>query len=173
MKKCMLVAAVMLLLSGCGAEETFETIGDVQAQPVSATVQQVLLELPEDAQLQTAQETGTDKLYLGEDYTVSLQTLEAGDLDATLRATTGYGADQLTLMQTDASDGKRYHCAWTTAGEGQTQVCRTCIIDDGSYHYVLTVMLSEETAGQLREQTEDIFQSFRVVAGEVDLNTGS
>lgn len=173
MKRWLCLVLTVLLLAGCSAQPTFETVADVQEQPVSAAVQQVLLELPSDAQLQTMQPDSTDKLYLCNGYTVCLQTLPAGDLDSTLRTTTGYGRDDLAIMQTETNEGKRYRCVWATAGEGQTQVGKTCIVDDGNYHYVLTVMVPEESAGQLVKQTKAVMDSFQVIPADLNLSTGS
>lgn len=169
MKRILIVALLVMLLTGCGAEPTFETVADQPDLQVSAQPKQILLELPKDAKLQTGEQG--DKLYLCDGFTVSLQTVEAGDLDKTLRTTTGYNREDLTLMQMQGTDGKHYRCVWAAAGEGQTQVGKTYIVDDGNYHYVLTVMVPEETAGQLASQLQDIADSFQIVDGE--FSTGS
>ena len=44
MKKIWIIAMLVLLLCGCGAQETFETLGQVQ-QPVQADPWQILLDL--------------------------------------------------------------------------------------------------------------------------------
>ena len=75
------------LLAGCGAQPTLETVADEQILPAGASVQQVLLELPKGAQLQTMGPDSLDQLYLCDGFTVSVQTMEAGDLDRTLRST--------------------------------------------------------------------------------------
>lgn len=173
MKKIICIVMLMLLLTGCASQPTFETVADLQDQQVAAAMQQVLLELPAGAQMQTMQPDSTDKLYLCDGFTVCLQTLAAGDLDKTLRATTGYGKDDLTLMQMATTEGKRYRCVWAAAGEGQTQVGKTCIVDDGHYHYVLTVMVPEDTAGQLAEKVAAVMDSFQVVDADLNLSTGS
>lgn len=171
MRRILCFGLLVLLLTGCGAQPTFETVGDLQVTEDTPPVQQVLLELPKDAQLQTAGTDSLDKLYLCDGFTVSLQTLEAGDLDRTLRSTTGYGRQELTLLQTSGAEQERYRCVWATAGEGQTQVGKTCIVDDGSYHYVLTVLVPEEDAGELAAQVKNLMDSFQVV--DPALSTGS
>ena len=149
-----------LLLSGCGAQETFETVSDVQVQSVSATARQVLLTLPEEAAVCVFEDAKAGSLYLCDGYSISLQTLQGGDLDRTLRHVTGYGREQLTLMQTRQGETKRYECVWSAAGEGEDQVGRAVILDDGSYHYVLTAMTGESHAGELAETWQEIFGSF-------------
>lgn len=172
-KKLGIVLALGLVLSGCGAQETFETVSDLYAQPVSATLQQVVLDLPDEASATVMQSETAGTMYLCDDYTITLQTMESGDLDKTLRAATGYGKDQLQLMQTRIGNTKRYECAFVSAGEAENQVGRVCILDDGSYHYVLTVMAGEYEAGELTQTWKTLMESFRLVSPEIDLSTGS
>lgn len=171
MKKILCLAVLVTLLTGCGAAPTLETIADEPLQTVSAPVQHILLDLPESAKLEAMGSDSEDKLYLCDGFTVSVQTMEAGDLDRTLRTATGYGKEDLTLMQTVTAQGKCYQCVWAAAGEGQTQVGKTCIVDDGSYHYVLTVMVPEADAGKLSQQVQSVMDSFQVV--DADFSTGS
>ena len=171
MKRILWVGLLGLLLTGCSAQPTFETVDDMQVVAEAPQVQQVLLELPKEAQLQTAGIDSMDKLYLCDGYTVSVQIMEAGDLDKTLRSTTGYGREALTVMQTMAPTGECYQCVWATAGEGQTQVGRTCILDDGNYHYALTVLTPEKDSGALATQVQNLLDSFRIV--DPSISTGS
>ena len=173
MKKCVILLALMLLLSGCGSEPTLETIADEQLQSVSAKVQQVLVDLPVNAGVPVMQSEDGAALYLCDGFTVTVQTMEAGDLDKTLRSATGYGRQALELMETADEAGKRYQCVFAAAGEGQTQVGRASIIDDGSFHYVLTVLAPEQTAGAVAEQIQTVLDSFRVAAADLPINTGS
>ena len=45
MRKRCFVALLALLLSGCGAQETFETISDEQIQSVSAEMREILVDI--------------------------------------------------------------------------------------------------------------------------------
>lgn len=174
MKKCWIVAvAAMLLLSGCGIQETMETISDLYLQPVMADIQQVIVDVPKDASVEVLQSDDGGKLYLCDGYTVTVQTMEAGDLNKTLQEVTGYAKEDLTLMQTRQDGIKRYECIWTAAGESETQVGRARVLDDGNYHYVITVMAGESLAGELTQVWKELFNSFRLVSADVDLNTGS
>lgn len=172
MKKCWILV-IALLLAGCGAQQTLETISDVYAQPVSASIQQVIVDVPQDAGVAVLQSDDTGKLYLCDGYTVTVQTMEAGDLEKTLRTVTGYSKEELSILQTQQENVKRYECVWTAAGEAETQVGRACVLDDGDYHYTVTVMAGESLAGELSQTWKELFDSFRLVGPEVDLNTGS
>lgn len=159
MRKMWAVLMTALLLCGCGAEETFETVGDEMVQSAMAQPKEILLTMQEDTVL-PAMETDTGMLYLCQDYDVSVQTLDGGDLDRTLRAVSGYGRDDLSVMQTSSGTCECYEFVWTAAGEFGEQVCRGMILDDGAYHYVLTTMADADIAGEYREMWNALFESF-------------
>lgn len=173
MKKCWILAVVMLLLTGCGAQETLETLNDDYIQPVSATVWQMILDVPQDATVTVLQGADAGKLYLCDGYTVSVQTMASGDLQKALRTLTGYEKEELTLMQTLQDGMKRYECVWVAAGEGENQVGRACLLDDGNFIYAVTAMAGESKAGELTPVWQELFSSFRLASPDEDINTGS
>lgn len=162
MKKRCVIFALALVLSGCAAQTTFETVGDVYS-PLTPAASQISLTLSSDAALMTQSTDRNQKLYFCEGYTVSIQTLAGGDLNATVRAVTGYDPQKIDLMAYDAGNARRYDCAWTCAGEGGDQSCRASILDDGNYHYVLMTMAQADTAGDYREDWNRLFSSFSLV----------
>lgn len=169
-KVVILVPLIALLVSGCGRRVTLETVSDVPVQQTAAPMQQVAVELPREAALPTM-ETETGKLYICENYTISQQILESGDLEKTIRAISGYSREDLKIMQTTWDQTKRYDFVWTAAGETGEQVCRACILDDGSYHYVLAAFADASLAGQLQDTWREMFSSFRLISPEI--STGS
>lgn len=159
MKKCWIVLALVLFLAGCGAQETFETVSDALDAPAMAQMQQVQLVLPDEAALPSMENSDAGKIYLCDGYTVTVQTMEAGDLDKTLRQSTGFAKNQLTVMETERDGITRYECVWSAAGEGGDQVGRAVVLDDGCYHYVVTVMADFERAGDLTKTWQGILDS--------------
>ena len=157
---CLCLVMVMMLCA-CGAEVTMETVADEAVQAVSAQPRDVQVDLPEEAVL-PAMESDNGVLYMCSDYDVSVQTLDGGDLEKTIRSVSGYSADDLTVMQTTDGDFTRSEFVWTTAGEAGDQVCRAAVIDDGSYHYVLTAMIDSEKAGEYQEIWNGMFETFMV-----------
>lgn len=159
MKKLWLLVVLMLCLTGCGSTAVWETVTDTDDTPVMAQMRQIELTLPKDAVSETMENTQTGKLYLCDGYTVAVQTLPGGDLDKTLREISGFSRQQLTVMETQTKTAKRYECVWAAAGEAEDQVARAVVLDDGSYHYAVTVMAPFSTAGDLASVWQSILTS--------------
>lgn len=173
MKKYLILLFVVFLLTGCAAEETFETLGDVPLQTVMAPVQSPVYTLPEETILSVMESEDTGTIYLCDGYTVTVQALPAGDLDRTLRSATGFSKEDLTLLETQTEGIRRVQCAWASAGEGEEQVGRMTLLDDGNYHYVLTCMADASRAHDLQPAWQELMESFRLLSAEVTEHTGS
>ena len=158
MRKRCFVALLALLLSGCGAQETFETISDEQIQSVSAEMREILVDLPADA-ASPVSESEAGRMYQCGDYDIYCQTVSAGDLDATVRQISGFGAEELTIMETKAGDNQCYEFVWTAATDLGEQVGRAMILDDGIYHYTVTATAPAEKAAEYQEMWNGMFES--------------
>lgn len=154
MKKLCILLTCILLLTGCTAAETFETIADVYGEQNLPEPKEVLLSIPEDAQV-VAGDSGM--LYLCNGYEITVETMESGDINATLRQLTGFESDDLTVMETAQMGQNRYECVWTAAGEGGDMVGRVAVLDDGCYHYCVTVTGSAENSA-----LQETFQALMV-----------
>ena len=173
MKKVLTVLMMVILLSGCAAQETFETVTDlIPVQPVAAP-QQFYASLPEEAATPTFQEDNGGEFYVCNGYTISKQILESGDLKKTVKTLSGKDTEELQIMKTKQDMCDRYDFVWTAAGEEGLQLGRACILDDGNFHYTLTVMAQEETSGQLMESMQDMFASCLLLDPQINLRTGS
>ena len=139
MKKLVIVILGALFLAGCAQAEVAETVADVLEEPVLAAPREIRLELPGEA-VACAMESDSGRLYLGDGYEVMVQTLSGGDLDATIREITGFSKEDITLVQTRREAPTRWEFAWAAAGEGGERVGRGVILDDGNYHYCLSVL---------------------------------
>lgn len=157
MKKCCLILVFVLLLSGCSTAETFETIADDHVEAVMKEERSIMLTVEEDAMVLQG-EAGT--MYLCDGYEVTVEILAAGNLSGTFRSLTGFGTDGLTVIETAATDVTRYECVWSAAGENGDMVGRAVVLDDGIYHYCLTVLADAEDAHALQETWKEIFDSF-------------
>ncbi len=159
MKKLWILVFFAVLLTGCAAEPAFERVEDIYAPQEKPAAKRILLQVPQEAQVM---ESGAGTLYLCNGFEVVVQTMDGGDLDETIRAVTGFREDALTVLETGTSNLSRFECAWSAAGEAGQSVARAVVLDDGNYHYCLTVMANSDRVGQLAKQWQDILNSFGV-----------
>lgn len=159
MKKLMIIGLLLVLLSGCTSQEAFEQVSDVWV-PETPMAREVSLSLPEDVSVEVMENDNSGKLYMCDGYTVSLHTTVSGDLDRTLREFTGFSKDNLQVIETKIGKLKRYDCVWSAAGEGNDQISRMSILDDGNFHYVLTATGDASSIKELNSVWQKIFQSF-------------
>lgn len=159
MKKCVFLLLVMVLLAGCGVQETFETVADVYAPAEPAEHRAVTLTLPEGTTA-TSLENETGEYYLCGDFEFGIETMNAGNLGRTVTAVCGYSIEDVTLIQTQTEEFDRYDFVWCAVGEDGDQIGRAVILDDGNYHYVLTALTNADHAGNLRQAWNEMFASF-------------
>lgn len=159
MKKLGIVFVIALLLTGCATEETFETVSDEIAVPAVATPKQIYVALPEES-VMPAMECDNGTLYFCQDYDVCMQTIDAGDMQKTIQTISGFASDRLTVLKTKNAVGERYDFSWSTAADLGEQVCRAAIIDDGNFHYILTVAAGADRAKEYNEVWNGLFDSF-------------
>ena len=133
MKKLLVILSFLLLLSGC-AQDVFETVEDQDDVPVIATPATLLIELPDSA-ASPVMDGASGRLYFCDGYDLMIETLVAGDLNATIRNLTGFTKDGIQLLQTTRCGVPCYEAAWSSAGEAGDQVGRFMVLDDGCYHY--------------------------------------
>ncbi len=159
MKKLVMVWVLGLLLCGCNAQETFETLGDVDMAPAVQENGELIVSVPDPAEIIQG-ESGT--MYLCEDYTLTVEILSAGDLSGTVQTLTGYEMDDLTVISTAAENRKRYEWVWTAAGEGGDWIGRAMVLDDGSCHYCVTMQYQAAAAAGMEQIWQEITDSVRI-----------
>ena len=159
LKKWMLLCLCAVLLTGCSSA-TFETLGDEHDQQVAAPLpRNVTLELPQEA-VQSVWASEVDRMYLCGDYTVYLQTMPSGDLAGSVRQLSGMDIQKLTVLTSSCEDHQRYEWVWVAAGEGCDAVYRCVLLDDGNFHYALTLTADSFTVGSMNEAWNGILSSF-------------
>ena len=174
MKKLWLILALTFLMAGCSPVQELETVMDSQDLPKQAEKMTIMISMPENAALEvmSSEETGT--VYFCDDFVLTMQTVESGDIHNTVEETTGYTFDRISIMETVQGLAKRYDCVWSAIGENGDQICRCAILDDGNYHYILSVMADAEQAGELTESLwNDVFASFQIAPYDEAINSGS
>ena len=159
MKRWGCICLLVILLSGCKAEETLETVSDEWIVPVMAQPREISVRMPEDLVLPVLEQEGR-QLYMGPNYEIMLETMAAGDLQATIRNLSGYEQEQLTILETDQGEWNRYEFVWTAAGEQGHRLGRAVILDDGDYHYCMSVLRDAEESLIV---WQDVLQSFSLI----------
>ena len=154
--------ALALTLCGCAAKETLETIADdIPAEPVLGEMREISARLPDGA-VSPVLSSEAEQLYLSEDYEILVQTCPAGNLNDTIQKLTGFDKDQLTVIETEQDGTRRYDFVWASAGEDGERLGRAAILDDGSYHYCLSVLRDAE--GEKSQVVwSEVFSSFGLV----------
>lgn len=155
MKKLFVILLLPALLLGCAGSPVFELVEDVYAGTEPAPGELMVI-LPEEASVLTGLSDGTGQLYFCDGYTLTTQILNGGDLDRSLRELTGYSRGSLTVLETDREGLRCVTCAWSSAGEEGDQVGRLVLLDDGAYHYAVTVMAPAERVGDLTDTWDGI-----------------
>lgn len=163
MRKFVYILVFLLSLTGCGAEAVFETVADEQLQAVMAEPMEIFVEIPEDT-VMPVMESDSGMVYICSDFDVAVQTLEAGNLNATVMAVSGFEREDLTIIETKTETGKKFEFVWTCAGEQGQQVGRATILDDGNYHYVLTATINAEKLEANQEVWNGMFESFHIAS---------
>ena len=159
MKKTGIAVILLLMLTGCGAKETMETVDDSLVEPAAAMQQEIRVELPGEAAV-PAMESDTSRYYICNGYEISLETFPSGDVQQTIRSLTGYDPDDLTVVETAADGIDRYDFAWAAQGEQGQRLGRAAILDDGNYLYTLSVLRDAENQEKSQVVWRTVFESF-------------
>lgn len=160
-RKGLCLMLVCMLLGGCGAEETMETVADEWVEPVIVPAREIRVSLPEEVAPVTEDTTGS--LYIASNYEIHIQTMSGGDLDETIRSISGHEREDLTVIATAPQGLHRYDLVWTAAGEGGDRVGRAVIVDDGEYHYTMTVLRDAGSVETDQVVWRTVFESFTLV----------
>ena len=161
MKKIVWILAVVLCFTGCMDMEqpVMETVSDVIPEPVAADPKPMAVWLPDDAASQTMAEG--EACYTWGDCELRLQTLDGGDILATLSSLTGQDPRKLTVMEYERDGLRLYQTVWSMTGEEGITLGRCMVADDGSYHYCIS-LTSPENA--------DVEDDYAQICASLDLS---
>lgn len=173
MKRLFIVFLVVIFLTGCGKKPVLESVSDVLTAPAATVMRRVQIQLPPELSAPVMQDEQSGTLYLCDTYSVTLQTVESGDLEKTIRKVTGMDKKELQILQIRRGEAKCYQWIWAANAETGIQLCRGCILDDGAYHYVLTAQTDESTSQQVQSAWQEIFASFCLATEQEEVSTGS
>ena len=163
MRKLMVIFLGLLLLSGC-AVQTFETVDDPNDVVAMAQPATLLIDLPEDAAA-PAMQGNSGTLYFCGDYDIMVEVLPSGNLSSTLQTLTGFEREDLQLIATQRCGVDCYEGAWSAAGEAGDHVGRVLVLDDGKFHYCVSIMARAADAGDCMEDWNEVLQSVALAEG--------
>ena len=163
MRKIWVLLITMVLFSGCSMQ-TFETVDDLNDVQAIAQPATLLVDLPEEAAA-PAMQGSSGTLYFCGAYDIMVEVMPSGNLSNTLQTLTGFSREELELLQTDRCGVDCYECAWSAAGEAGDHVGRVLVLDDGSFHYCVSVMAMAEDAGDCAADWKEILESVALAEG--------
>ena len=161
MKRICLFLLAMMLLTGCGSKEVYETVTDELVVAASAQPREIRFDLAQEP-VMPAMETDAGQLYLCGDFDVMLQTMESGDLNSTVYQVSGFAPEELTLIQTGTGEVEKYEFVWSAATDEGQQIGRCTILDDGYFHYALSATVDAGLIEEYQEIWNGIFESFEL-----------
>ena len=161
MKVLILILSMILLLSGCGAQDVFEMVTDEMVLETVAQPREVRFNLAQEPVMPVMESDG-GRLYLCGDFDVVLQTMESGDLDGTVYRISGFTPEGLTMIQTGTGEVEKYEFVWTSATDEGQQIGRCTILDDGNFHYALSATVDADLIEEYQEIWNGIFESFKL-----------
>ena len=65
-------------------------------------------------------------------------------------------------MKTERNGLSAYEYVWSAAGECEEQMCRGIILDDGAFHYAVTVMADYSQAGEQQQTWQELLNSVTI-----------
>lgn len=167
LKKGIIWIMTALLLTGCAAEPVYETIGNVWDNPEPvASAASMEFSLPDGAEMEVLSEESGSKSYRVGNWELWTEVYPGGDVSATLEQVTGMDADALTVIQRQVGNMDCHETTWTTTDEEGVNVARAAVIDDGNYHYCISLMVPEEDAQEVGNFFEEILYSVNLVDTE-------
>ena len=145
MNNLIIYLLAVLTLTGCAAEPTFETIGNVWDNPqVQDSPASIEFALPEDAQMEVMESNDTCKSYQIGDWMLWTEIHEGGDVRATMQTLTGMEAEALNITTHPLGQYQCHETAWAASGDEGEYVIRTAVIPHGQYHYCLSLKAPKE-----------------------------
>lgn len=161
MKILLWMVVLMMCFTGCGvdAEPVFETVADELVEVAAAEPAPISVWLPDGAAAQTMAEAG--ECYVWGECELRIQTLDGGDIRATLQQLTGLSADKLTVMEYERDGVQLYQTVWSCTSEEGITLGRCMVADDGNYHYCISLTAPEEA---------DVSDDYAQICASLDLS---
>jgi len=154
------------MLSGCGGEPVYETIGDVweQTEP-AARPGRMEVPLPEGTQMEVMDGLG-DSYYRVGSWDLWTNVLPGGDVKKSIQTLSAMNTDTLTVLKRSRGELECFETTWSVVSEEGQRVVRAGILNDGTYHYCLCISAPEEEAEDAGEVFAQILREVRITNTE-------
>lgn len=159
MKKLCVILLLALALAGCASID-YEYVSDNGTIPALPNTRHTLINLPATVAEPTFAGEDGSCVYVCPEYEIHQQVLPGGDIPKTFLTVTGKSPEDLTVLQTMQQGYKRYDCMFAASGEGEQNLCRLTVLDDGYYHYILCIQTGECDYSRIQKDIEQIASSF-------------
>ena len=172
LKKNMFLLGICLalLLCGCQAEMQWETVDD-DIVMVSAPAEDpyiITFGLPADTEASPLSEDYRS-LYVHEDgdYEILSDVISAYSLDDALQQVSGFGKDELEVIETSRFGLPEYQFAWVSNSDEGTFLSRASLVEDSDYYYALVFSVREGVGTAYEDCAEAVFASFGLHGDEM------
>lgn len=160
---------VLLVLTGCSAIPTWETVEDmVPSVPASAWQEEAYViqaGLPAGAAL-TAESVGC-KIYEAGDMEIETTTFLSSDLNSAVKRLSGYEADRVSILQTSRFGMPEYRFAWYSQTAEGGRLYQTDLVMDDAVCYAVVCSMPEDAGGSFTEEVRPVFAAFGLSEGEM------
>ncbi len=167
MKKLLLFSLCALLLAGCAAEPTWETVDDTlesvaQTSAIGEEPFQIIFSVPMDAVLETFSQTDTRTVYTQADgdYEIEALVLPTSDIDEVIAELTGFSPDVVETIQTKRFEMPEYRFVWYSESDEGGYLRRADVLTDTEYSYALIFSAREETGTTYHACMNEVLDSF-------------
>ena len=161
--KWWIIMCCLFLLTGCTATPVWETVDDSCETAVQCTDYDLLLPLPNQAEV-----IGTrngDTLYQMGSMEVMTTTFYAADYQTAVKHLSGYEAENLNILQTFRFDLPEYQFVWYSQSEEGGMVYRADLVMDDMTCYAV-VCGAPETDDTFHDGARQVFSSFGLYVQE-------
>jgi hypothetical protein len=167
LKKWAWLPLCALLLAGCAAEPTWETVNDTieDAATVAALGEepyQIIFSVPMDAVLETFSQSDTRTVYTQADgeYEIEAMVLPTASIDEVVAELTGFAPDAVQTIKTERFSMPEYRFVWYSSSDEGGYLCRASVLTDAEYSYALVFSAREETGTTYRDCMNEVMDSF-------------
>lgn len=147
----------ILAFSGCSVNKNLprECISDT-IETADVPAMYIDSDVPQGVTLSLSREDGRYALFTHPDYEITQEIFTASSWDAAFLHVSGRTAEELRPLLVGQFPHEKYRCAWTVAGETETDLCQSLIFFDGSFYYAISIQCAASHAEEHADAFSDL-----------------